>query len=111
MWQTDTTHFSLTGDTNQTVEAYETAEFLKDGSLKFTNLMKSRNGKETAIPMDGTYTMIGPNLFRLEIAPNPTRPDIRIRLHVSFTISGDSLETVVRGSVFPAKTKYWRVKR
>jgi hypothetical protein len=112
LWRTETIRTSPTGDTNKTVEAYETVEFLKDGSFNITGVMKLRDGKEVAFPTGGTYTMVDTNHVRLELAPNPTRPDIKLPFKVSFTISGDQLEMgAISSSVIPETKKYQRVKR
>ena len=106
LWRTETVRTSPTGNTNVTVE------FLKDGSFKMTGVMKGRDGKEMTFPMSGTYTMVDTNHVRLELAPNSTRPDMKIPLTVSFTISGDQSEMdAITSSVVPEKTKYRRVER
>ncbi len=112
LWRTDTVRVSLTGDTNKTEETYQTAEFLTNGSFKITGVIKSRDGKEMAVPMGGTYTLLDTNHVRLELAPNSMRPDMKIPLTVSFGISGDNLEMdAITSSVVAEKTKYRRVTR
>ena len=112
VWRTDTARVSPSGHTNQTVEAYETIEFSKDGAFKLTGVMKGRDGKEMAVPMSGTYTIVDTNHVRLELAPNSTRPDMKIPFTVSFTLSGDQLEMdAITASVVPETKKYRRVKR
>jgi hypothetical protein len=112
VWRTEMARVSPAGDTNNMVEAYETVEFSEDGAFKLTGVMKGQDGKEVAVPMSGTYTIVDTNRVRLEIAPNSARPDMKIPLTVSFTISGDQLEMgALTVSVVPEKKKYRRLKR
>ncbi|HWC61264.1 MAG TPA: hypothetical protein VHC44_16340 [Verrucomicrobiae bacterium] len=114
LWRTDpiTVRGSRPGQTNITAESYQTAEFLKDGTFKIADVLKGSNGKDLVIPQGGTYTILDTNHVRLEFISVPTRPDMKIPLTVSFTISADQLEMdAITSSVVPEKTKYRRVKR
>jgi hypothetical protein len=109
-WRTETFRFSPTGHEDQTLESYQTAEFLKNGSFKLTTVMKIPGGKDRALPQVGTYTMIDSNHVRLEFTLIPNRPDAKFPITVSFMISGNQLEMdALTASVVAEKTKYRRV--
>ena len=111
-WRTDKVRVSAPQDDSKTAESYQTAEFLKDGSFKIIGVIKGSDGKELAIPLSGTYTLLDTNHVRLDVTPIPTRPDMKVPLTVSFSISGNQMEMdAITASVVAEKTKYRRVQR
>lgn len=109
-WRTGTLRISPTGHEDKTAKSYQTAEFLKDGSFKLTDVMKVPGGKDLMLPLQGTYTMIDSNHVRLNFTPISNRLDAIITLTVSFTISGNQLQMdTISSSVVAEKTKYRRV--
>ena len=111
LWRTEAVRRTPTGRTN-IVEAYDTVEFLKDGSFKISGVITTDGDKRTGVVFSGSYTLIDTNHVRLEVVPNSKRPDSKIPLTVSFTISGDQLEMdALTSSVVSETKKYRRAKR
>ncbi len=110
-WRTDVTRINLTGNTNDTVQGYQTAVFSLDGTFTITGILKARGQKAMAIPMNGTYKIIDTNHIRLEIVPNTVRPDMKVPLTVFFAIEGNQLEMdPLTSSVVAERLKYRRVR-
>ncbi len=109
-WRTDTFLTNPTGHEEKTVNGYQTLEFLKNGSFKLSCLMKVQGGKDFVISQQGTYTIADSSHVQLNFTPLTNRPDMKIPLRVSFTVSGSQLEMdAITSSVVPEKTKYRRV--
>jgi hypothetical protein len=110
-WQSETVRTVLPGRTN-TVESYQTAEFLKNGSFKIGSAVTTDGQKQTLVVFTGTYALVDANHVRLEVAPNQARPSDKIPLTVTFSIIGDELEmSKLITSVVPETQKFRRAKR
>jgi hypothetical protein len=112
LWQTKTTRVHQTADTNLWAEQYETVEFLKDGSYTNTTVLKASDGKQLVVPMGGTYSIIGSNHLKLEIAPSDALPQYKIPFTVSFSISNGQLTLpAISASVVTEYKIYRKVKK
>ena len=101
---------SPTGRTN-TIEAYETIEFLKDRSFKIGSVITTDGDRRTSVLFSGTYVLIDTNHVRLDLAPSQAQPAYKIPMTLLFSIVGDELELPkMITSVVTETTKYRRVK-
>jgi len=111
LWRTETSQRNPTGDTN-TAGSYETVEFQTNGMLTITSVTIRRDGIEVPIPVGGTYSLLATNQIKVEIVPNPARPDIKYPFTISFSISDDVLEVpVLEAGATNGFKKYRRVKK
>jgi hypothetical protein len=113
LWQTETVRAALPGRTNF-IDAYQTVEFLRDGSFKMGGgvITDGKRRAAAAAEFTGTYALIDANRLRLEVAPNQARPSDRIPLTVTFSLVGDELQmSKLITSAIPESQKYRRVKR
>ena len=74
------------------VVAYETVEFLTNGSFKWHGVIQQKGGRETRLPITGNYTVIDTNHLRFEFSTNSIRRDFANPLTLSFSVLGDQLE-------------------
>ena len=111
LWQTDTARMMPPGHTN-VVEAYETAEFLKDGSFKQSTVFSTDGKKKQVLVFFyGTYSLIDTNHVRLELTPISVRPSDKVSVTVQFNIAGNKMEMdkLIPSAVVETQ-KYRRVK-
>lgn len=113
LWKTGAEKWNPPDQTN-TFLVSQTAEFRKDRSFKITTATKDASGKEVEMPGggSGTYKLVDTNHVQLELIPNPSMPDYKLPIVVSFSISNDVLELpalVVSDGTVPT-LKYRRVK-
>ena len=109
LWETDRVRVKPPGYSDF-VEAYETVQFFKEGSFKFTEVTRGNDGKALGIPMSGTFTIVDNSHLRLEVATNYLQPDSKTTVTVSFNVSGNQLELdAIPSSVIAGTKKYHKV--
>ena len=110
-WQTEPTRRSQPGTTNK-VEAFEVVIFLKDGSLKMSDVLVINGDRHTNLAFRGTYMMISSNQANLTLLAQdvPARSYPRA-LTLSCSLSrNELLISKPITSVVPEYRKYRRVK-
>jgi len=98
--------------TTNTVESFGVVTFLKDGSLKMSDVMIINGDRHTNVSFRGSYTMVSSNqtLLTLLAQDVPARSYPR-PLTLSCSVTGDELLiSKLITSVVPEYRKYRRVK-
>ena len=99
------------GRTN-VVEAYETVEFLRDGSFKISDSIITDGKKQTQAMFSGSYKLTDANHVRLEVTPLFVPGAEKITVTALCQMDRDELELPkFITSVVPETKKYRRVKR
>lgn len=110
-WRTEMTRQSQPGTTN-TVESFGVISFLKDGSLKMSDVLIINGDRHTNVSFRGTYTMTSSNRTVLTLLAQdvPARSYPR-PVTLSCSVTGDELLiSKLITSVVPEHRKYRRVK-